>query len=85
MKGIAGHYQEKKKTPSNDLYEFVGRDHLLNDSAYLQYLVDHAENDAQLDAIHDHMNSFNDRIDIYALPSYMKVSKAIIEKKGGWS
>lgn len=85
VQGITGYYKEKKQTPSDDLYEFVSRDLLLNDSEYLQFLVDHAENHEQLDAVHQHMNNFQDRVDVYSIPNYMNVSKNIIEKKGGWS
>lgn len=84
VNGIAAHYKEKNKTPQREAYEFVARDILLNDSSYLNHLVDHAETDEEIDAVHEHMNSFNDRIDIYSVPSYMKVSEKIIDKKGGW-
>jgi len=53
-------------------------------AAYLNYLVDNTKDDELLDAVHEHMNSFNDRVDIYEVPSYMKVSEKIINKKGGW-
>lgn len=86
VEGITSHYKDKKKNAKPDIkdYERLLNDPLLNDSAYLVYLVDHAEGEEQLDAVHEHMNSFQDRVDIYDVPSYMKVSERIIEKKGGW-
>lgn len=82
--GIVSYYKEKKKKPMPSQYEFLTRDHLLNDSSYLNFLVDNASNDEQLDAVHEHMNNFNDKIDIYSVPSYMRVSQKIIEKKSDW-
>lgn len=86
VKGVVAHYKDKQKNdkPIHSDYETLLNDPLLNDSAYLDYLVDNTKDNELLDAVHEHMNSFNDRVDIYSVNSYMKVSEKIINKKGGW-
>ena len=86
VSGVVAHYKDKQANnkPMHSDYETLINDPLLNDSAYLNYLVDNTKDGNELDAVHEHMNSFNDRVDIYGVKSYMKVSEKIINKKGGW-
>lgn len=84
--GTVAHYKKKEasKRPDGEDYVRLINDPFLADSEYLNYLVDYAEYNADLDYVHAHMNKFQDRIDIYGVPNYMKVSQKIIERKGGW-
>lgn len=81
---VVKHYKKKNTTPRKDAYDYLVRDDCLNDSSYLDFLAENAKTKDQIDCIHEHLNNFNDKVDVYGVPNYMKLSQKLIEKRGEW-